>query len=42
MTVADVIFGVTMEQSGVSKRLNISFEDVGEDGDFRVNGSQAA
>jgi len=42
MTVADVIFGVTMEQSGVSKRLNISFEDVGEDGEFRVNGSQAA
>ena len=43
MTVADVIFGVTMEQSGVSKRLTISFEDVGEDGEFRVNGgSQAA
>lgn len=42
MTVADVIFGVTMEQSGVSKRLTISFEDVGEDGEFRVNGAQAA
>lgn len=43
MTVADVIFGVTMEQSGVSKHLTISFEDVGEDGEFRVNGgSQAA
>ncbi len=42
MTVADVIFGVTMEQSGVSKRLTISFEDVGEDGEFKVNGSQAA
>ena len=42
MTVADVIFGVTMEQSGVSKRLTISFEDVGEDGEFRVNGGAEA
>ncbi|MDA0283460.1 MAG: chromosome segregation protein SMC [Planctomycetota bacterium] len=42
MTVADVIFGVTMEQSGVSKRLTISFEDVGEDGEFRLNGGARA
>ena len=42
MTVADVIFGVTMEQSGVSKRLTISFEDVGEDGEFRANGGAQA
>jgi hypothetical protein len=31
-----------MEQSGVSKRLTISFEDVGEDGEFRVNGGAEA
>ncbi len=43
MTVADRIFGVTMEQSGVSKRLTVSFEQVGENGEIIVSGgSQAA
>ena len=43
MTVADRIFGVTMEQSGVSKRLTVSFEQVGENGEIITGGgSQAA
>ena len=34
MTAGDVIYGVTMEQSGVSKRMSIRFEDVKENGEF--------
>lgn len=36
MAVCDLIFGVTMEESGVSKRLTVRFEDVDENGDFIV------
>jgi len=38
MAAADLIYGVTMEQSGVSKRLSVQFDDVREDGNFAVNG----
>ncbi len=39
MSVCDLIFGVTMEESGVSKRLTVRFDDVNEDGEFDVSGS---
>ncbi len=35
MAAADVLHGVTMEESGVSKRLSVRFEDVAEDGQIR-------
>jgi chromosome segregation protein len=35
MTQADLLYGVTMEQSGVSKRMTVRFDDVGDDGQFQ-------
>ena len=32
MTVAHTLYGVTMQESGVSKRVSVQFEDVSEDG----------
>lgn len=35
MVVADVLYGVTMEESGISKRMAVRFEDVSDDGHFK-------
>ena len=32
MTIADTIYGVTMQESGISKQVSVRFEDVTEDG----------
>jgi chromosome segregation protein len=32
MTAATTLYGVTMQESGVSKRVSVRFEDVSEDG----------
>jgi chromosome segregation protein len=34
MTAAHTLYGVTMEESGVSKRVSVRFEDVSEDGEI--------
>ncbi len=41
MTAADRLYGVTMEQAGISKRLTVQFEDVSEDGHFRTENAAA-
>jgi chromosome segregation protein len=36
MTAANTLYGVTMQESGVSKRVSVQFEDVSEDGEIRA------
>ena len=40
MTCASTIYGVTMQESGVSKRVSVRFEDVSEDGHISAEAIQ--
>lgn len=37
MSVADTIYGITMQESGVSRQLSVRFEDVTDDGDIVIS-----
>jgi len=42
MTCSDTLYGVTMQESGVSKRVSVRFEDVSEDGRIKPEALRAA
>jgi chromosome segregation protein len=37
MTCGNTLYGVTMQESGISKRVSVRFEDVSENGEIRLN-----
>jgi chromosome segregation protein len=41
MTCATTLYGVTMQESGVSKRVSVRFEDVSEDGQIVISNDRA-
>jgi len=41
MTAGDVLYGVTMEQAGISKRMSVRFDDVGENGEILAKSKAA-
>jgi len=42
MTCATTLYGVTMQESGVSKRVSVRFEDVSDNGEIRLPDEQGA
>jgi chromosome segregation protein len=42
MTCATTLYGVTMQESGVSKRVSVRFEDVSDNGEIRLSGDRPA
>jgi chromosome segregation protein len=42
MACSDTLYGVTMQESGVSKRVSVRFEDVTDDGRIKPSALNAA
>jgi chromosome segregation protein len=41
MTCANTIYGVTMQESGISKQVSVRFEDVSDTGEIQIPHCQA-